>query len=391
MAHEFPEDVWKHILDNAMTRLHDLSIYSLVCKRMNTLAAVCGSINISVNNVIGPAAITRLRRLRNISSVAVSGDSYVHIMAYIHSYAQLYVSSCTITGIMPHHRPHTVSLRACSNDTAQLPTSITDLRLDAHQGIINIGHLTALTKLSLRRNGSFTLPAFTNLQSLSLRSIKLASLPYLPQLHTLKLPAYDLPDTSNINRMTSLTRLRLPMDTRAYVRIDALTNLRDLTTWEYSTQLHYHPLLVSLRLGSSLSSYADIESLQYLRKLKFSEGVTMDGWHIPTWVTKLDLIGPTSHIVSYLNDDYVQRLTNLRSLDLTRNEVITDACVSKLTALTRLRISEHSRVTVDGLAALTALRTLKMRDKWWFNSAALAEKAPWVTLCTTATKHRSRF
>lgn len=297
-----------------------------------------------------------------------------------------------------------LSLTIYNNDHIKNLTCLSHLtKLRSPYCIMNINGLTNLTYLDIRYCKIYIdISQFTNLRTLNIEActnINQDNIMNLTQLTSLNINRNK--SVNNIAHLSNLTELHADYQSAITQNsIDKLFNLKYLYCHSNNkiTNMNHLTNLVYLNTYTYYAMRSpDIGNVYNLRTLKipFYESVC-DNIKYFTNLTDLDASGYSSEI----NQDIIQRLTNLTTLDIHCNKNITN--VTHLWQLTKLIISSTEKITslenlinlthlnisdvmyITKIDHLTKLTTLNLNDNAIIKNISTVTKLTHLDICGTS-------
>jgi len=225
-------------------------------------------------------------------------------------------------------------------------TSLTSLKLDAHECEISndgVKELTNLTMLTLNYGST----------------IDNDGLKYLTKLKYLRLNQYSSVNDEAIKHLPSLTFLDLTYNDHLSTRIDRISNegVKGLTN------------LTKLKLNDLVSDEG-IQGLTNLISLKVGESVSGEGLMRLNRLTSLDLTH--NDLVKF---SHIEHLTStLLKLNLSSNHVIQDEDLIPFTCLRSLKLNYNFDISDNGISKLTGLTFLDISGDEGYGSELISNE-----------------
>ena len=228
---------------------------------------------------------------------------------------------------------------------------------------VTIGHLAAITSLSLNGRGEIIISTnefgderFTFDDSKRITSLKAGDFNGLTSLTTLDLSYNSISDVSPLEDLTTLTNLNLGSNS-----ISDISVLEDLTALEH----------LSLG-GNSISDISVLEDLTALKHLNLGGNTNLNDISVLEDLTALEYLNLWYTGISDVSP--LEDLTALEYLSLSSNSISDISVLEDLTALTSLSLVGNTNLNdISALEDLTALTSLNLRDTGISDISALED------------------
>lgn len=244
----------------------------------------------------------------------------------------------------------------------------------------SIRDLVSLTTIDLANNHSVTLDAFKNLSNLT--SLKLNGslvfdattnqpIEYLINLKKLFVSHLSTISFQDISKLTNLEYLSLNNNTITNQEICRLTNLKSLCLLTNTLAINDDGIstltnLTSLSLFENrIISDEGIRGLTNLSKLgiRMHEKISFDTIYGLPYLTSLIInVRHLSQNHALSDHEMFTTLTNLKSLNISRDRNFSNFTISKMTNLTSLDCSNSRQISNEVIRSLTNLKKLVMNN-----------------------------
>lgn len=285
-----------------------------------------------------------------------------------------------ILGHFTHLTELSLHLRGVSNEALNKLTNLTKLLLlDARTENENDEDPPTITNAGLK--------TLTNLESLIIYNPAITDegIKHLTNLTSLMIYTFTITD-EGIKDMISLTDLDFINDKISDESIKNLTNLRSLAFINEDISNESIKNLVNLtelNLGDALNEKIDADGIKNLTNLTFlhvSQYISPEGIRNLHNLVKLNvnqnfLYEDIEHLTKLVDldlslaaenmpDESLQKCTNITTLSLNENAVISDNCLKGLTNLHTLSLLANSKISDLGIKGLSNLTELHLQNNY---------------------------